>query len=100
MEQRTSWPIEFHAATDVPVMPEGEMFPQVVLYNQCDGYHMAFARFWDHGEFDGFYDWCGTKPYIPGKHFAAWAMLPPAGLLYEPFARKTPYVESDPTSGH
>lgn len=83
--------IKFRHHSETPTMPEDDSFPTALLFNQCDGYHLVYARFYEDGEFYGFYDWCGTSPYEPGNHFCAWALLPPSGHLYEPFADKDPH---------
>ena len=65
---------------------------EVLLYNQCDGYHQVEARFWD-GEFRGFYTFIGTTPYDP-TNFAAWAELPDCNAdLYPVFADPRPFGE-------
>jgi hypothetical protein len=58
-----------------------------VLYNQCDGFHIAEAWF-DDGEFLGFRFWAADG-YVPDDAFQAWAKLPdPIKQLYDAFADK------------
>ncbi|MFS2047535.1 hypothetical protein ACEN9J_03000 [Variovorax sp. Varisp41] len=63
-----------------------------ICFNQCDGYHQVEARVHD-GEFVGFYDFIGTRPYSEG-FFAAWAKLPDCVKdLYPVFADPRPFGE-------
>jgi hypothetical protein len=83
--------IEFHDVDETPIMPPGESLSSALLYNQCDGYHLVFARFTrETGEFEGFFDFMGDSPY-PNDFFCAWALLPDTVKeLYPVFARKGP----------
>lgn len=57
-----------------------------LLYNQCDGYHIAEAWFVD-GAFCGFYFW--PNEHVSPRFYCAWAKLPDTTKeLYEAFAEK------------
>lgn len=80
--------LTFHPNTTSPT-DEG----WYLLYNQCDGYHLAEATFDDTGEFDCFWNsWEGKNS--SGMHYGtemycAWAKLPDTLKdLYDTFARK------------
>jgi hypothetical protein len=82
-----SFVLQFHSMDVIPAKQ-----CEVLLYNQCDGYHQVEARFWD-GEFQGFYTFIGTTPYDPAN-FAAWAELPDCNAdLYPVFADPRPFGE-------
>jgi hypothetical protein len=59
---------------------------QYLLYNQCDGYHKAHARFYKDGTFDGFFTFTGEE--FPPDTYQAWARLPDTQSLYETFGDK------------
>ena len=64
-------------------------YRSALLLNACDGYHSVYARYdSETGEFEGFYDWIGRKPYVAGLHFCAWALLPEEAPLIERFREK------------
>jgi len=46
-----------------------------LLYNQCDGYHIAFGRWDEEGAFEGFFDFLGESEYRD-DFYEAWAGLP------------------------
>jgi hypothetical protein len=79
--------LTFHTMEETP-----SKHCDVLLYNQCDGYHHVYARFYD-GEFAGFYEWMGTTPHDIAN-FAAWAELPDCNSdLYPTFADPRPFGE-------
>lgn len=49
---------------------------EVLLLNTCDGYHLAFVRFYTDGVFEGFSNFNEDQWYKPGESFQAWAKLP------------------------
>lgn len=58
-----------------------------LLYNQCDGYHVAEGRF-DEGEFTGFHFFADPNP-ISEDFYCAWALLPDGvKTMYDAFAKK------------
>jgi hypothetical protein len=101
--------IVFRPASETPIRPDGSRayMESALLFNQCDGYHLVFARFSTEGEFDGFYDWCGTEPYEAGRHYCAWALLSDTTALHDAFAERKPALPSrrdlgmyaDPSTG-
>ena len=74
--------LDFRPVSEEPTEPG-----DYLLYNQCDGYHIAEAHF-DDDEFDAFYSFACTCRY--GTDFyRAWAKLPDTiKTLYELFAKK------------
>jgi hypothetical protein len=86
--EAATWPLEFHPSTETPT-ERGDY----LLYNQCDGYHIA--EYWDgqreqHGIEPGFRFF--AAPGIVGPDFySAWAKLPNTLTdLYPRFARRNP----------
>jgi hypothetical protein len=72
--------LEFRDVAEKPEQPGSSHYESALLYNPCDGFHVAFAR-WNSetGEFEGFFDWgAATVPWEAWKdtHFCAWALLP------------------------
>lgn len=66
------FPLVFRPKAEIPRQSEDQR--TALLFNQCDGYHIAYIRFFDDGEFDGFYPFDGEEY---GKDFyEAWAVLP------------------------
>jgi hypothetical protein len=69
----------------------------VLLYNQCDGLHIAYARFLGNEEdetngFSGFWEFAGSE-HNP-EHFAAWAYLPDCNEhLFPIFGDPRPFEE-------
>jgi hypothetical protein len=57
-----------------------------LLWNQCDGYHHAEARFFEDGSFRGFFTFMGDE--FPADTYQAWARLPDTACLYEQFGDK------------
>jgi hypothetical protein len=55
--------------------PKGSTFDMFVLYNQCDGFHIAFAHWDDEGVFEGFFDFLGRNEF-KDDFYEAWAKLP------------------------
>lgn len=49
---------------------------EVLLMNTCDGYHLAYVRFDNQGDFQGFSDFLEEKWFEPGEFFQCWAPLP------------------------
>lgn len=79
--------VTFHSMDVIPTKQ-----CEVLLYNQCDGYHQVEARVWD-GEFQGFYTFIGDRP-LPPEWFAAWAELPDCNAdLYPVFGDPRPFGE-------
>jgi hypothetical protein len=86
--------LNFRDVSEKPIQPGTSHYETALLYNQCDGFHIAFAR-WDAetGEFAGFFDWsAATVPWEAWKtdSFCAWALLPFATMkepLFTAFAR-------------
>lgn len=75
--------LKFHPASDKPTEPG-----DYLLYNQCDGYHVAKAWFGDNGEFVGFWFFAASRP-IPEDFYCAWALLPDGvKTMYDAFAKK------------
>lgn len=90
MKTSKTFSLTFHSMDALPTRQ-----CQVLLYNQCDGYHQVEARFYD-GEFAGFYTFIGSEPYEP-EHFAAWAELPDCNAdLCPTFADPRPFGERSP----
>lgn len=87
--------LTFHDASEPPSQRGSSTEETALLYNQCDGFHIAFAR-WDldTGEFIGFFDW--AVPAVswrawPADSFCAWALLTREDAkdqLHAAFARK------------
>uniref|UniRef100_C5CJS2 Uncharacterized protein n=1 Tax=Variovorax paradoxus (strain S110) TaxID=543728 RepID=C5CJS2_VARPS len=67
-------PLEFHSVGSAP--PKGDYSDMFLLYNPCDGFHIAFGR-WDDddGEFEGFFDFLGKNEFSD-DFYDAWAKLP------------------------
>lgn len=57
-----------------------------LLYNQCDGFHIVEAHFFEDGSFDGFYSFMGEE--FKDDSYMAWAKLPDTDLMYQVFADK------------
>jgi len=77
--------LNFKAASVDPI-DDGDVFGEYLLYNQCDGYHIAYAHFAE-GVFDGFRNFLGTCSY-ERDFYAAWAKLPDCNdVLYPAFGR-------------
>jgi hypothetical protein len=75
--------LDFHPASEEPTKPG-----DYLLYNQCDGYHVVEAHFYDDGEFDGFYFFASAKP-VSADFYRAWALLPDSvKTMYDAFAKK------------
>ncbi len=76
-------PLDFKPQAETPTT-SGDY----ILYNQCDGYHIAEAMFERHdgGKFMGFFSFMGHE-YEPDT-YQAWALLPDTAKLYELFADK------------
>lgn len=73
--------LDFRPASETPT-ERGDY----LLYNQCDGYHIAEAWF-DDGEFVGFY--FHAQGFASPNFYRAWALLPDtAKTLYDVFAKK------------
>ena len=70
--------LEFHHQSEKPT-DEGTY----VLYNQCDGFHIAECWLYD-GKFEYFNWFAGER--ISEDFYAAWAKLPDSLLLYRAFA--------------
>jgi len=74
--------LKFHPSSEKPT-ERGDY----LLYNQCDGYHIAEARFYD-GEFFSF-AWFADG-LIDKDFYCAWALLPDGTkTLYDAFAKKS-----------
>lgn len=57
-----------------------------LIYNQCDGYHVAEAWF-DEGEFQGFY--FHAQGFASPDFYCAWAKLPDSvRTMYDLFAKE------------
>jgi transcriptional regulator with XRE-family HTH domain len=84
------------ASTDIPLQffptstnPVGKPYSQedYLLYNQCDGFHIAYASF-DEDGFQGFTNWLGTVRY-ESDFYEAWAKLPDCNeALFPIFGRR------------
>lgn len=70
--------IEFRPAAETPA-ERGEY----LLYNRCDGYHLADAVFID-GAFVGFMRWGALETLSPDV-YRAWAKLPESVALRDTF---------------
>lgn len=57
---------------------------EYLLYNQCDGFHLATARFNDDRSFAGFFTFMGHR--YDEETYQAWALLPSSGSLYLQFS--------------
>ncbi|MEN6540874.1 MAG: hypothetical protein ABFC67_14800 [Mizugakiibacter sp.] len=57
-----------------------------LLYNQCDGYHIAEARKDDDGEIEFYF--FGSGMPVSRESYCAWAMLPDTQDMFPLFARK------------
>lgn len=66
-------PIKFYPVSQSPTPDvQGSTF---LLYNRCDGYHLAEHASFDDGVFYGFYSW-GFQNYFDTDFYVAWAVLP------------------------
>jgi hypothetical protein len=73
--------LDFRPASETPTQPG-----DYLLYNQCDGYHIAEAWFED-GEFQSFCIW--PAHIVSSDFYCAWALLPDTiKTLYDLFAKK------------
>jgi hypothetical protein len=64
--------LHFHP---VGVIPTADLADRdVMVYNQCDGYHIATIHFDDEGNFDGFWPFVGSE--FTQDFYRAWALLP------------------------
>jgi len=80
--------LQFHPVGTDPA-EEGDY----LLYNQCDGFHLASAWF-DDGGFMGFFNFSSYE--IPPDCYRAWAMLPTSHeTLFNLFAKKPPALDSE-----
>lgn len=77
--------LEFRSVGNVPTRAlNGRSF---LLYNQCDGYHIAEAMFAGDGKFQHFHFFARGEA-IEDDFYVAWAVLPDTlGRLYPHFAR-------------
>lgn len=75
-------PLEFKHQSERPTEPG-----DYLLFNQCDGFHIAYANVID-DEFLGFFNWLGDLSEYDDETYVAWARLPESELLYEMFADK------------
>jgi hypothetical protein len=74
--------LDFHPASDEPTDPG-----DYLLFNQCDGYHIAEAWFEENGEFISFAWFAGGL--VSKSFYRAWALLPDTvKTLYDVFAEK------------
>lgn len=74
--------LDFRPASEMPKQPG-----DYLLYNQCDGYHIAEAHF-DDGEFDAFYSFACAHRYSK-DFYCAWALLPDSvKTMHDAFAKK------------
>ncbi len=80
--------LDFRPASEPPT-EEGDY----VLYNQCDGYHVAGARFYGN-EFDGFCFFGEFDPE-PKDCYQAWEKLPAPSVLYAEFSRDAVSAETE-----
>lgn len=78
--------LDFHPASEEPTQPG-----DYLLYNQCDGYHIAEAWF-DDGCFTCFHHW--SHGVVPKNFYRAWALLPDSvKTMYDLFAKKPEVAE-------
>ena len=90
-------PLTFHSADVDPVGNEFD-HDEYLLYNPCDGFHIAFASF-DGGEFTGFQNFLGTQRY-ERDFYDAWAKLPDCvETLHPAFGRTREQRERCITAG-
>jgi len=77
-------PLGFHAVGSEP--PKGSSSDTFLLYNPCDGLHIAYGRWYAEGGFAGFFDFLGKNEY-GDDFYDAWAMLPDCNdVLFPVFA--------------
>lgn len=78
----------FFPTSQKPVRPTGiNPTGDYLLYNQCDGYHLAEARWHDNGEFNRFCTFMGET--FEEDFYCAWALLPQTStVLFSVFARR------------
>jgi hypothetical protein len=69
----------------------------VVLYNPCDGYHIATIHFDDEGMFDGFWPFGGKE--FTEDHYCAWALLPDCNADLRPVFAAEDDVSSEVPRG-
>lgn len=80
------FPLVFRPKAEAPRQSENQR--TALLLNKCDGYHVAYIRFFDDGEFDGFYSFTGIE--YETELYAAWAVLPDeVNDLHSIFAKDT-----------
>lgn len=83
-----NWMLEWHPASEEPTQ-EGDY----LLYNECDGYHVAECLFEEDGTPNGFTFFADGGSYpVTRDFYEAWARLPNTKLLYGYFVaenRKT-----------
>lgn len=68
MREARTFTLEFHPASEDPT-EEGDY----LLYNQCDGFHLASAWI-DGDDFEGFFSF--NSHQFPPDAYCAWARLP------------------------
>ena len=83
--QELKFDIVFYPVTKKPIKVDSD--GECILYNQCDGYHLAYARFYEDGDFRGFYTFMGEE--FEEDFYFAWAKLPPTlSSLFDAFSIK------------
>jgi hypothetical protein len=61
-----------------PAAGEDDIYCEYLLWNQCDGFHIASLALFDDGKFVGFSHFMGSPTWSPDE-FQAWAPLPEVG---------------------
>ena len=74
-----NFPLVFHPASEEPI-EAGDY----VLFNQCDGFHLAELILTDNGKPDGF-AFAADGSYVLRRFYQAWAKLPDTSTLYACF---------------
>lgn len=83
--QELKFDIVFYPVSKKPI--KADYGTECVLYNQCDGYHIAYPRFYEDGDFRGFYTFMGKE--FSEDFYCAWAKLPPTlNKLFDAFSIK------------
>lgn len=75
--------LTFHSSNQKP----GRAFEdrECVIFNPCDGFHIAIAEFWEDGDFHCFRPFAG-EPFSD-DFYTAWAVLPETSDLDKAFPR-------------
>jgi len=72
--------LQFRSSKEPPIPAAGEddIYCEYLLWNQCDGFHIASVAEFEDGKFMHFGDFMGSYTWGPND-FQAWAPLPEVG---------------------